>query len=226
MSQELQLLPPSVIHPYTGGHTMLYGGYVFELCPAHPKANPFGFVPQHRLIVERSLGRYLLPDEHVHHKDFSKSNNDPANLEVRLHREHKHGMRKLAPLDEASVRAALQEKRLLVVAKQFGVHTQTIRNRFPDLVRQYQRRSPTKPTDPDVVVRILELARDPAMGYREVARLTGTSFDCVRGICRTHGVVWSPKSKGRKGQRKVLGRNAMRRTPQGFYAIESEPADQ
>lgn len=233
MSQKHCPLPPSVMLPYRGGHTVVRAGYRFELCPDHPKANPFGFVPQHRLVVERELGRYLLPGEHVHHRDFSKDNNDPANLQVlsrrehmRLHRAQKY---KLAhgevDLTADMVREALQKERLLLVAQRFGLHTQTLRNRFPEIVAQYQRRSPTKPTDPAVVARILELAQNPEMGYRDVAALTGTSFDCVRGICRTHSFVWTPKSKSRNEPRTYQGRKATRRMPQGFRAIENGLAD-
>lgn len=231
MSQEPCLLSPSVLHRYTGGHTVVYGGYIYELCPNHPKANPFGFVPQHRLVVERRLGRYLLPKEQVHHKDFEPLNNDPDNLQLmtrsehmRLHRAQKYKMMHGdVPITEEMVREALSKMRLKLAAAKFGIHTQTLRNRFPHIVAQYQRRSPTNPTDPAVVARILQLAQDPTKGYRDVAELTGTSFECVRGICRAHGFEWSPKSKSGKGQRKYRGKSATRRTPTGFYAIANEP---
>ena len=47
-----------------------------------------------RIIVERSIGRSLLPTEDVHHIDENPKNNDISNLEVVDHVEHctKHGL--------------------------------------------------------------------------------------------------------------------------------------
>lgn len=39
-------------------------------------------VYEHIYVAEQMLGRKLLPDEIVHHKDENKKNNDPSNLEV------------------------------------------------------------------------------------------------------------------------------------------------
>jgi len=54
--------------------------YILLYMPKHPTANKAGYVPQHRYVVERDLGRYLLPSEVVHHKDLDKTNNDRDNL--------------------------------------------------------------------------------------------------------------------------------------------------
>jgi hypothetical protein len=47
-----------------------------------------GFVRKHVLVMERHIGRKLLPGEIVHHKDENKLNNDISNLEIMLHGEH------------------------------------------------------------------------------------------------------------------------------------------
>jgi hypothetical protein len=37
---------------------------------------------EHRLVMEETLGRKLLPGEEVHHKNTIKTDNDPSNLEL------------------------------------------------------------------------------------------------------------------------------------------------
>jgi len=42
----------------------------------------------HRLVMERALGRALLPHEDVHHLDGDKQNNSLENLQLLTHAEH------------------------------------------------------------------------------------------------------------------------------------------
>jgi ribosomal protein L40E len=60
----------------------LMGQYEYAIDAMHPRANQDGQVYLHIIIAEEKLGRYLLPDETVHHKDLNKLNNNPDNLIV------------------------------------------------------------------------------------------------------------------------------------------------
>jgi transposase len=55
-------------------------GYVRVYQPDHPHAKANGTVLEHRLVMEKKIGRYLRPEEVVHHIDHDKANNDPDNL--------------------------------------------------------------------------------------------------------------------------------------------------
>ena len=50
--------------------------------PDHPYATRHNKVAEHRLVVEKMIGRYLLPGEVVHHKDGDPQNNNPDNLQL------------------------------------------------------------------------------------------------------------------------------------------------
>lgn len=77
---------------WKGGKRIRDRGYIQIFSPDHPHASVDGYVYEHRLIIEKKLGRYLDPDEIVHHEDRNTSNNDPANLRLfpnhSAHRRH------------------------------------------------------------------------------------------------------------------------------------------
>jgi hypothetical protein len=59
------------------------------LDPDHPDADPRGYVSEHRLVMEKKIGRRLRDGEVVHHVDGDTANNDPSNLELfSSHSEH------------------------------------------------------------------------------------------------------------------------------------------
>lgn len=63
-------------------------GYVIVYAPEHPYANKSLGVAQHRLVMEAHLGRYLEPDEVVHHINHIKDDNRLENLCLMTKREH------------------------------------------------------------------------------------------------------------------------------------------
>lgn len=76
---------------WKGGRTK-GNGYVHIWAPEHPAATSQGRVPEHRLVMEDSLGRPLTKDESVHHKNGIRDDNRIENLEL-WSRYHPHGSR-------------------------------------------------------------------------------------------------------------------------------------
>jgi lambda repressor-like predicted transcriptional regulator len=72
---------PEKNHFWQGGYAVDEDGYILQHCPDHPNAVS-GYVRQHRLVMEKVLGRYLTPEEVVDHRNRDTSDNDPGNLEL------------------------------------------------------------------------------------------------------------------------------------------------
>ena len=85
---------------WKGGKSIHWSGYILVKVPNHPQATYNGYVREHRLVMEKHLGRYLLPTEDIHHLNGIKTDNRIENLELTTDRsehlriEHKNGLYK------------------------------------------------------------------------------------------------------------------------------------
>ena len=80
---------------WKGGVNKHASGYLKELRKGHPRADKNGYVMQHRLVMEKVLGRYLEANEHIHHMNGIRDDNRPENLELWTSRKDPPGQRTL-----------------------------------------------------------------------------------------------------------------------------------
>ena len=78
---------------WKGGRHVGTNGYIWRYARGHPRACTDGhYVYEHILIMEKHLGRYLEPNEEIHHINGIKTDNRLENLE--LHDSHKEHMQR------------------------------------------------------------------------------------------------------------------------------------
>ena len=69
-------------NPRWNGGKLVSHGYVFILMPSHPHSTKTGYIREHRIIMEKHLGRYLKQNEVVHHINGVRNDNRIENLEI------------------------------------------------------------------------------------------------------------------------------------------------
>lgn len=79
-------------NPNWNGGRIYMGKYILVRFPEHPASSTHrGYILEHRLVIEKHLGRYLNPDEVVHHINGIKDDNRIENLKLLSVAEHSYG---------------------------------------------------------------------------------------------------------------------------------------
>jgi hypothetical protein len=68
-------------HPnWNGGSFISANGYIYKYAPNHPSLRGTRYIFEHRLVMEKHLGRYLKDEEVVHHINGNRTDNRIENL--------------------------------------------------------------------------------------------------------------------------------------------------
>ena len=70
-------------------------GYIAIYKPDHPSVKNKPYIMEHRLVMEKFLGRYLFPWETIHHKNGIKTDNRIENLKLLPSNEHNTKIQKV-----------------------------------------------------------------------------------------------------------------------------------
>ena len=128
---------------WKGGKFKSKLGYIFIFCPAHPNAIMRNYVQEHRLMMEKHIGRYLTKEEVVHHINGVKDDNRIENLVLLKKKQHdilhsdrivKFNKLRSKFTDEELIHrfANLKQKRYRI-AKELGVDYHTVHDRLRNL---------------------------------------------------------------------------------------------
>ena len=88
------------------GYTINSQGYKLIYSPSHPNKDFRNYVREHILIIEKYLGRYLLPNEIPHHINGNKLDNQLKNLYLFLSSaEHSryHRTKNITPITQSNL---------------------------------------------------------------------------------------------------------------------------
>ena len=191
---------------WRGGKTTL-NGYKARKVHDHPYATARGYVYDHRLIMEKSIGRYLEPTERVHHIDGNPLNNRLKNLIILTHREHIHTHvnpdAKWDLLDDITWLTSQIESGVSAVkiAKEIGCKDLAVRKALDkhNIRKPVPGRS-TTPKCPELLDKAWLEEKTKTMSQYQIADLLGCNQRLVWKYQKRHGIQSShkpgPKIKG------------------------------
>lgn|SRR5215211_4651634 len=89
------------LYNWKGGVTIHSAGYRLILKPDHPTADTHGYVPEHRLVMEQHIDRYIDTEkEAIHHINGIRDDNRIENLQLTTPTEHQWIHHKISDLDK------------------------------------------------------------------------------------------------------------------------------
>jgi hypothetical protein len=168
------------------------GQYEYIIDKTHPRANEDGQVYLHIIIAEQTLGRYLLPDEVVHHKDFNKLNNDPTNLMVFATRSD-HTRFHMNGCDENTL--YLTENKtyacrvLEITCVDCGAKITKYGIRCVSCANKYQRK-----VDRPTFDELFQMLSENNGNFTKVAKQYGVTDNAIRKWCDLYGIPRKPRA--------------------------------
>ncbi len=88
-TEQRQALSRNMVGKYVGknnpnwkGGKIIVDGYRYIYNPSHPNATKDGYVTEHRLNMEKKIGRLLSPKETIHHLNHDRLDNRIDNLHL------------------------------------------------------------------------------------------------------------------------------------------------
>lgn len=152
-------------------------GYEYFYDPKHPQANASGIVYVHRVVASRMLGRNIKRDEHVHHKNGDRADNNVDNLLITTRSEH----------SKIHNETMLIESTCPFCGDQFVQHLRKrLRKYCSVLCARLKARKVERPTRSQMLNDIL------TMGWCAIGRKYGVSDNAARKWARRYGIIETP----------------------------------